>query len=239
MNESKKIKNCSKFIILVSVISTIYPALAQDKIEGAAVAVDAGDRNKAKQRFSANASLSHMKSRHLDGVKGEEIIIDPEPPIERGIFQNARLDALHLYACKSAIFGEVELVGKKSFVGSDGEGVFTKLRFSKIDDWRPNNKKQVKIINLVVPGGDVEWEGERFRIVNKRANYQIKRHYILIAGNNTENSDNSTIFSNPLFLEVDNNAIYSPPGWTLFENGTTLKQAKADVAKVLGMRGCE
>lgn len=236
MNFPSKQKILKKILSGIFLTAVFGLVMAQQNA-GESVSVGADEASKAVRHFGGGRDLSKVISHHLDGVMGEEVINDPEPPIYRKYFPDRRLDAIHQEACSAAVFGEAELLGKKSFVGSQGQGVFTKLRFKLINDWRPGNDNNAKVVHVIVEGGEADWNGRRYRIKNKRSDFNVGHRYVLIAGSKSDSS--SPIVGEPPFLEIENVTIYAPPGWTLFPNGTTVKQAKAEVEKVLAARACQ
>jgi hypothetical protein len=196
------------------------------------------DEQRATEKFTqAGNNIEFMSSKHLDGVKGAALEIDIGPPPYTTALPDKRLDALRLFACTSAAFGQAELVGKKSFLGKDGDGVFTKMRFRIIDDWR-DQPENSKVITVVSQGGEVNWKGQKYRVTSKFTDFKIGSKYILVAGSRFEPASDS-IFENLRFFEVVNDSIYSGPGWSPFSQGSTILSAKGDVTKALTQRGCK
>lgn len=202
------------------------------------LSISADERDNATQRYRGSA-LSSATQRHFDGVKGWEVVIDPEPPVYARAFPDRRRDALWQYACSAAVFGEAELMAKKSFIGDGDTGVYTKLRFKLSNDWRTNTKVPENHIDIIVPGGEVNFKGEAFRVTNRTANFKSDRHYVLIAGDQTNFNPKQSVYGEILLLEIDRGAIYSPPGWTVFANGTSIEQAKAEVGSLMSAKECK
>lgn len=227
---------CMAALSAVTICTSVQaaPDLGQTPI------ISSAEEAKVVEHFGQHAGddVAAITKRHPDGVKGYMFSAESEPPVFTTAIPDRRLDALRLFACSAGAFGVAELVSQKSFVGKGGLGVFTKMKFKILDDWRseaPDNKKMAQVIVL---GGEAEWKGERFRIKNSAVHVKENARYVLIAGNRFTDKQ-EVLYGNVRLFEVVDNTLYSAPGWTPFPQGIPLAQAKADVAKALAMRGCK
>lgn len=220
-------------------------ALLPAGLVGTAVAgepeIAAGDRSAAVEKLGGGSftRLDRIKQRHLDGVRGLTVHAASERPPRRNVTGDSALDDVWSVACRSAEFGLFELESAKSFVGQDDEGIFTKLRFKRLEDWRGDVRSPAGVVQLVISGGEVVHKGETIRIDNPYGKYEVGSTYVLAAGNRSAPTRERTIYDDPPFMEVRDATIYAAPGWTPFASGTSLKSAKASVAKALDAKACE
>jgi len=214
--------------------------MAHAQTNDQSMTISADEQDKAGQRYPGSPLSSASNTlRHIDGAKGWEVVLDPEPPLYAQAFPDRRQDALWQSACSAAVFGEAELTGKKSFIGHGDTGVYTKLRFKLFNDWRANTQAPGNHIDIIVPGGEVKFKGEAFKVVNHRADFQPGRRYVLIVGNKTNFDAKRPVYDDVPLLEIQGGAIYSRPGWTLFANGTSIAQAKAEVGVLMSAKECK
>lgn len=136
-------------------------------------------------------------------------------------------------ACSGATFGLVQLEGALAFVGKDNLGVFTKYRFRILDDWNAAKRPGPTTIHLIMEGGEVEHRGEKVRVENLNAKYQIDRQYVLVAGRGP------TVYDAPPLIEVIDDTIYPAPDSAPFRSGTTIAQAKAAIGRALQKWPCK
>ena len=212
-------------------------ALAASPQQKEPLDVDASERLSAKNSVggSRKLSLQKMEPSSLDGVKGYRVYPSAEGPSLKDTDELRRVVA-HM-ACHTAVFGLVELEAAKPFVGQDDVGIFTKFRFRVIDDWRANGAGSGRTVDLVMMAGEVSRDGERYRIENPHALYEVGGRYVLIAG--TKSQEQKTIFGSPPFLEISDDMIHPAPGWTPFAPGSTVQQAKSEVVAALVQEGCK
>jgi len=179
-------------------------------------------------------TLDDIESRLPDGVRGMTSFEHPEP-----VRMNDRPSYLRQYACSFAIFGVAELQDSKSFVAKDDKGILTKLRFKMVDSWSAGSGPKDPIFDLIVPGGEVEYKGEMFRIRNPLATYVSGHRYLMIIqGDDMEKTD-TTFVGVPRLREVSNGIIHGPFSAPPFESGMRLDSAKASVQEALEQKGCE
>jgi hypothetical protein len=186
---------------------------------------------------SKKLKLGNVDQRHTDGVKGYKTIPVQEGP-DVGT-PDKRTAALAHLACNASVFGLATLENAKSFVGKGEAGVFTKLRFRVIRDWRADAKNKAAVVHLIIHGGELVHAGERVRVESPLANYKIDSSYILAAGARSSADHGKTIYELPPFVEVENNLIFPTRGWDVFAAGTTVNQAQADVAQAVAAQGCK
>lgn len=227
-----------KCILLLSALVTArLPAMCAETPEPA-VRVEADDKEHAARHFgnSRKLRMDNLERRHLDGVKGYSIHYTTEGP---GLDQPEQLlQAIGSLACRATVFGLVQLEGATAFVGKDDIGVFTKLKFRVMDDWRADKRAGPLVVHLIVPGGEVVHAGEMVRVDNPHANYKVNSSYILVGQAGAEAGEDETLYGPPPLLEVKDNVIYPGPGWTPFAPGTSVQQAKDQVANAVSIRGC-
>lgn len=184
-------------------------------------------------------ALDNLKARHLDGVKGLTVYSQAEKPPHPTGFSDQNLGLIWQLACSSSVFGIVQLEGKHSFVGKNNEGVFTKLRFKMIDDWRGYEVDNRQSIDIVVSGGETKYKGEVVRFDNPYGRYEVGSQYLLAAGGRrAAQAGAKTWYQNPPFIEVNDGSLNAAPGWTPFPTGTRLKAAKASVAEAMAIKLC-
>lgn len=197
--------------------------------------VDDTDREKGVKFFSHDPKLAEIESRLPDGVRGFISFEHPEP-----VRMNDRPSYLRHYACDFAIFGVAELQDSKSFVGKHDVGIFTKLRFKMMDSWRVGSSPKDQIFDVIVPGGEVEYKGEIFRLDDPLATYVNGRRYLMVIQDDDTGKIGKNNFSGlPRLREVSNGIIYSPFSAPPFESGMSLDSAKASVQEALEQKGCE
>jgi hypothetical protein len=232
-----KLKTCLLFACFVSLAG---PVLAAPSAESKELEVDDQDANQAVEAYGQTRrhyDLSRLSDRHLDGVKGYTFSSVSEPPVAAaGGLADPYLGTLRQLACSRQVFGEAELVGKKSFAGRHGYGVFTKYRFKMISDFR-DGKKSAKVVHVIIPGGEIDYQGEKVRVENAAGDFNVGSRYVLVAGSKRADERETLFYSIP-HMEISSNTIYSADGWAPFESGTNVKRAKADVAKALSLKGC-
>ena len=224
-------------LLLISVLLATHTRLCAQAPEPA-VQVQADDIEQAAQHFATSRKLrmDSLEGRHPDGVKGYRIYHTAEGP---GLDQPEQLlQVIGSLACRATVFGLVELEGATSFVGKDAIGVFTKLKFRVIDDWRADTRSAPHVVYLIVSGGEVVHAGEKIRADNPSADYKLHSSYILVGEAGADAGKDSTMVSLPPLLEVQDNVIHPGPGWTPFAPGTTVQQAKDQVAKAVSITGC-
>lgn len=220
---------------LLSLIGTTV--CAQVVSSNTSTTIDEATEAAVRFRQTGN-DVSLLPFRHPDGVKGTTLEIEYEPPPYTLALADKRLDALRVFACTASVFGAAELVSIKPFVGKDGAGIYSKMHFKVIDDWRSDvvdNKNEVQIVS---PGGEVIRKGERIRITNARTNFRVGGRYVIITGNRFPQKSN-VIYEHLGFFEIINDTIFSAPGWTPFPHRMSVEQAKADVLEATSMRACK
>lgn len=186
---------------------------------------------------SKKHKLANVDQRHIDGVKGYKTIPVQEGP-DVGTPEKRTAALAHL-ACNASVFGLVTLENAKSFVGKGDTGVFTKLRFRVIQDWRADAKNKAPVVHLIVHAGELVHAGEPVRVENPLANYKIDSSYILAVGARSSPDQGKSIYELPPFIDVENNTIFPARGWDVLAAGTTVRQAQADVAKAVAAKGCK
>ncbi|GEM_PF-2284915 len=203
------------------------------------VTVDENDKLASAAAFHRNLrtdTLDSILGTHPDGAKGYTIT----PRLEGGVVAAAgdRVSLLTNKACLKQVFGIYELEAVKSFAGKDDVGIFTKLRFKLIDDWRSGAQHDGKQALLVMQGGEIERKGETLRVVNPLLRYVVGGTYLLVAGDRKYVNWN-VIYAYAPFIEVRNGRIYPAPVDPLFPLGTSVARAKAEVRAALQKRACE
>lgn len=221
--------------VLLALASTgLHAAAGQER---QALAVDSNEQARASASIggSRKLSLNRLPANKLDGVKGYRVYPSAEGPSLQQPEQ-LRKTVAHM-ACQAAVFGLVELEAAKTFVGKDDVGIFTKFRFRIVDDWRADAGNTGRTVDLVMQGGEIERDGQKFSVENPHASYQVGSQYVLVAG--TRADSQKTIFDSPPFLEVSEELIHPAPGWTPFAPGTGVQQARGEVAAALAREGCK
>ncbi len=229
-----KIKNLIAIGLLANCAFACYGVAAAE------VVVDDSDKAEAPKAFAYGKKhdIKMIGARHLDGVKGLDLHIEDEPPIRANVLPDPVLDGLRSLACGAQAFGLVELEDAISFVGSGDLGVFTKLRFKLVDDWRAKKEANGKVVHLVVPGGEVNNSGERIRISTKYANFKTGEQYILYTG--TRFNPKKVIYDTPPLIEVQDKTLFvAADSHSPLSSGLSPSQAKALVNKALSQKGCE
>ncbi|WP_457322764.1 hypothetical protein [Roseateles sp. P5_E11] len=190
------------------------------------------------KRMRQRLKLDGLRNyKHPDGVLGTTYFPGSEAPPVSGAMDPTQ-EVLRRFACRYAVFGVAELQNSRSFIGKDENGIFTKLHFKLVESWSEQPALKAQSFDLLVEGGTVEDKGETIRLDNPQAAYVKGRHYLMIM--HSARDKNKRIFAGtPYFLEISNGTIYSAPGWSPFEPGTTLTRAKAMVQESLEQRGCE
>lgn len=198
--------------------------------------VEAEVHEKAVKRFHPR-KIERLVTRLFDGVKGTIISATSDNLIESTPEQRSR--TLRNMACNGSVFGIVKLEARKTFVGKDDRGVFTRFRFRVLDDWRaaPDSKKG-QIVHLVMEAGEVKHKGETVRIENARADYQVNASYLLAAGSRFNQDEGSIFYDHPPLIEVVDGILQPIPGSLLFASGTPVRAAKAEVANATPAGSC-
>lgn len=203
------------------------------------ITIDEKDQVESNSAFHVAerfGTVDHIKGTHPDGVKGFEI----RPKFDSwNVSPSDRSDRLRVKACRFQVFGIYELEKKKSFLGKDNVGIFTKFRFKLIEDWRAGVRNGHKHFDLVTEGGEIEYKGEKLRIDNSITHYAIGKRYFLMAGTRGKDESNMVIYSYSPFIEVLNGILYPASDVDVFTSGTSLSTAHAEIAEALKGRNCE
>jgi hypothetical protein len=204
-----------------------------------AVVVEDSERERAVRDFapSKKLDLANPDLHHADGVKGYKVFPVQEGP-DVGT-PDKRMAALARLACHASVFALVTLDGATSFAGQGDRGVFTKLRFRVIQDWRADAENASPEVHLIVHAGEFVHAGERVLVENPLANYKIGASYIVATGVRSSPDHGKTLYELPPFVAVENGVILPPHGWDVFAAATTVRQAQADVAQALAAKGCD
>lgn len=128
------------------------------------------------------------------------------------------------------------MIGAASFTGSDG-GIYSKLRFRVLDDWRPHVRDPAPDVDVLIIGGEIVRDGERLRMEDAEGQYRLGQRYVLIAGGYRQAGD-AVLRAYLHFLPVDGGVIHVAPGEMTFANGVSTIQASADVARAVAMAPC-
>jgi len=148
-----------------------------------------------------------------------------------------RLDAVRTLACLAGFFGEAKLIAERTFIGQNDAGIYTKRRFHLIEDWRPDAGNQPKNLDVVMLGGETDYEGERLRIEDSSEKYVVGRRYVLITGGRL-GTNYKTVFHDPYFIQLDEGTLLPARGWTPFVSGASSTKAKEDIAEALSLLKC-
>jgi hypothetical protein len=198
--------------------------------------VEESIRKEVRKRFNTQ-KFDRIGTHHLDGVKGYKVSIpimefQPKDPVRRQhLLQNV--------ACQSRVFGLVKVEEMKVFIGEGDRGIFTRVRFRIVEDWRPRNEPVPDmIVYKVLEGGEIERQGETIRIDNPLADYRLGSLYLLTAGNrNAGNPDNDLYGLSPV-IEVVDGILYPDPGSLLFTPGTSVDRAKEEISSAIPGGSC-
>jgi hypothetical protein len=203
---------------------------------GAELTVDKADRLNASASLghSRKLAMANMPADPATGVRGYRIYPGFEGPCldDR---ERLRKVVAHM-ACHTAVFGIVELEAAQPFPGADDIGIFTKYRFRLIEDWRQVRAENGRTVDLVMAGGEVTRDGITYRVEHPHALYRVGGRYVLIAGG--ENNGLQTIHAWPAYIALRSDVIGEALGGTPFAAGTSVAEARSQVAEALPREGC-
>lgn len=137
-------------------------------------------------------------------------------------------------ACDNVYFAEAKLIRKKSFFGKDKMGIYTKYTFEVVDNWLPNNNTK-KHVQVIVLGGEVDFQGDSYRLNDKLKDYDLGASYLVITGSKKK-TDKLITYEDQPFMEITNGMLYAAQEfkWSPFAPGTQISTAKKVVTIVAG-----
>jgi hypothetical protein len=171
--------------------------------------------------------IERIDRRHQDGVRGYKITsatryATANPEHRKRVLRNI--------ACNAVVFGIAKLETTQSFVGKDGDGVFTLFRFRLLEDWHALPDRNVDTdVQLVIEGGETSYKGEAIRVENALADYQVGSSYLLVAGSRFNSNDGNILYEQSPLIKVADDILYPAASSELFAAGTAIHSAKAEI----------